>query len=101
MKKVIQRIGILLTSFCLIFFLFRKSANYWVSLCLENGLVGQGQTPEQAIDKLKKAIESFLEAYQNEDNIYDSPIRIDELHEFLTIEDTESSQTYELRKVYA
>lgn len=81
--------------------ILRKSAKYWVSLCLENGLVGQGETPEQAIDKLKEAIESFLEVYQNEDNIYSSPICINELHEFLSIENAESSETYELRKVYA
>lgn len=81
--------------------ILRKSANYWVSLCLENGLVGQGETPKNAIDKLKEAIDSFLEVYHNEDNIYSHPIHIDELHEFLTIEDTESSETYELRKIYA
>jgi len=81
--------------------IIRKSKQYWVSLCLENGLVGQGKTPEQAIDKLKEAIESFLEIYQQETNIYSSPIRIDELHEFLAIEDTDTSETYELRKVYA
>ena len=79
----------------------KKSKQYWVSLCLENGLIGQGKTSEQAIDKLKEAIESFLEIYQQENNIYSSPIRIDELHEFLAIEDTETSETYELRKVYA
>ncbi len=81
--------------------ILRKSADYWVSLCLENGLMGQGQTPEKAIDKLKEAIESFLEVYNSEDNVYSRPIHIDELHEFLTIEDSESSEIYELRKVYA
>ncbi|MEB3193174.1 MAG: type II toxin-antitoxin system HicB family antitoxin [Snowella sp.] len=81
--------------------ILRKSTQYWVSLCLENGLVGQGKTPEQSIDKLKEAIESFLEIYPQKTNIYSSPIRIDELHEFLAIEDTETSETYELRKVYA
>jgi predicted RNase H-like HicB family nuclease len=34
-----------------------KSANYWVCWCLENGLVGQGNTPEESLDKLKQAIE--------------------------------------------
>ena len=81
--------------------IIKKSKQYWVSLCLKNGLVGQGKTPEQTIDKLKEAIESFLEIYHQETNIYSSPIRIDELHEFLAIEDTETSKTYELRKVYA
>jgi hypothetical protein len=36
----------------------RKSAGYWVALCLENGLVGQGNTQENAIAHLKDAIES-------------------------------------------
>jgi len=79
----------------------RKSADYWVALCLENGLVGQGNTPEQSIDKLKQAIESFSEVYEAESNIYLSPLAINELHEFLTLEDGEASDTYELRKVYA
>jgi predicted RNase H-like HicB family nuclease len=81
--------------------IIRKSADYWVALCLENGLVGQGNTPEQAIEKLKQAIESFYEVYESESNIYLSPLAINELHEFLTLEDPEASDTYELRKVYA
>ena len=79
----------------------RKSAEYWVALCLENGLVGQGNTPEQSIDKLKQAIESFSQIYEAESDIYLSPLAINELHEFLTLEDAEASDTYELRKVYA
>ncbi len=78
-----------------------KSANYWVCLCLENGWVGQGNTPEESIDKLKQAIESFSELYESEFDVYLSPISINELHEFLTLEDAESSDTYELRKVNA
>ena len=31
----------------------RRSGAYWVALCLENGLVGQGATKEDAIKKLK------------------------------------------------
>lgn len=81
--------------------IIRKSADYWVSLCLENGLVGQGNTPEQSIDKLKQAIESFSEVYECESDVYLSPLSINELHEFLTLEDAEASDTYELRKVYA
>ncbi|MGI2904687.1 type II toxin-antitoxin system HicB family antitoxin [Tolypothrix sp. VBCCA 56010] len=38
----------------------KKSAGYWVALCLENGLVGQGTTQETAIKQLKEAIASFL-----------------------------------------
>jgi predicted RNase H-like HicB family nuclease len=81
--------------------ILRKSTSYWVSLCLENGLVGQGETPEKAIDKLKEAIDSFLEVYQNEANVYANPISINEIHEFLNLEDLESSDIYELRKIYA
>jgi len=81
--------------------IIRKSADYWVALCLENGLVGQGNTPEQSIDKLKQAIESFSQVYEAESDIYLSPLAINELHEFLTLEDAEASDIYELRKVYA
>ena len=37
----------------------RRSGGYWVALCLENGLVGQGETKEGAVEKLKEAITSF------------------------------------------
>ncbi|HEY9851607.1 MAG TPA: hypothetical protein V6D28_19205 [Leptolyngbyaceae cyanobacterium] len=80
----------------------RQSAGYWVSLCLENGLVGQGSNPEDSISKLKEAIESFQEVYETGTNVYSAPISIEELHEFLTVEGEDiSSDIYELRKVYA
>ncbi len=80
----------------------RQSYSYWVALCLENGIVGQGNTQEDAINKLKEAIESFESVYESESNIYKSPISIDELHEFLFVEEKEQdSEIYELRKVYA
>jgi predicted RNase H-like HicB family nuclease len=65
--------------------ILRKSKKYWVSLCLENGLVGQGNSQQQAIDKLQEALASFAEVYQQENNVYSAPISIQELHEFLTI----------------
>jgi predicted RNase H-like HicB family nuclease len=80
--------------------ILRQSAGYWVALCLENGIVGQGDTQENAISKLKEAIESFEEVYKAEENIYQAPIPISELHEFLTVEE-QKSDIYELRKVYA
>ncbi|MBE8991745.1 type II toxin-antitoxin system HicB family antitoxin [Nostoc sp. LEGE 12450] len=80
----------------------KQSAGYWVALCLENGIVGQGSIQEDAISKLKEAIESFEIVYESESNIYKSPISIDELHEFLFVEEKEQdSEIYELRKVYA
>jgi len=39
----------------------RRSGPYWVVLCLENGIVGQGHTKEAAVAKLKEAIESIEE----------------------------------------
>ncbi len=80
----------------------RKSSGYWVALCLENGVVGQGKTQEDTVNKIKEAIESFQSVYESEPNIYKSPISIEELHEFLLFEEKEQdSEIYELRKVYA
>jgi predicted RNase H-like HicB family nuclease len=62
----------------------RQSAGYWVALCLENSIVGQGNTQESVIGKLKEAIESFQDVFENESNIHKSSISIAELHEFLT-----------------
>ena len=80
----------------------RKSGAYWVSLCLENGLVGQGKTKDDAIKKLKESIESFEQEYKQDADIYIAPLSIKELHEFLTIEGKEPIlEEYELRAVYA
>lgn len=80
----------------------RPSTGYWVALCLENGIVGQGKTQEDAISKLKEAIESFEIIYDTEHDIYKAPISIEDLHEFLLLEEKgQDSEIYELRKVYA
>lgn len=80
----------------------KRSANYWVALCLENGIVGQGETQNQAIDKLKEAIDSFQSVYETKLDIHLSPIPIQELHEFLTLEtDEPTTERFELRAVYA
>ena len=82
--------------------IFRKSKEYWVALCLENGIVGQGSTKDEALQKLQEAIESFEEVYHLEDDVYRAPISIRELHEFLTMDEIEPcSEVYELRAVYA
>ncbi|MBC6421909.1 MAG: type II toxin-antitoxin system HicB family antitoxin [Hormoscilla sp. SP5CHS1] len=62
-----------------------QSASYWVALCLENGIVGQGITQADAIRKLRDAIKSFQEVYESEDNIDIAPVSIKELHKFLTL----------------
>ena len=80
----------------------RKSANYWVSLCLENGLVGQGNTQDEAITKLKQAIDSFGLSLESESGICNAPISIKELDEFLAVEAQEPiSEVFEMRAVYA
>jgi predicted RNase H-like HicB family nuclease len=80
----------------------RKSGGKWVALCLENGVVGQGMTKEEAGRKLRDAIGSHEEARAGDPNVYSAPISIQELHEFLTY-DTEQPPTehYELCAVYA
>ena len=65
-------------------FVLRQNGGYWIALCLENGVVGQGLTKDEAIIKLKEAISSIEMAIQDEPDIYSTPISIKELHEFLT-----------------
>jgi predicted RNase H-like HicB family nuclease len=80
----------------------RKSGDYWVALCFENGLVGQGNSKERAVEKLKEAIDSFEEVARTEEEVYSAPLSIKELHEFLTVEGIEpATESYELRAVYA
>ena len=80
----------------------RRSGDYWVALCLENGLVGQGETKEGAVKKLKEAITSFEDVRKSEADIYSAPVSIKELHEFLTVEAKEPIlESFELKAVYA
>lgn len=80
----------------------RKSGPYWVALCLENGLVGQGDSKETAIVKLREAIDSFEEARNADKDIYSTPLSIKELHEFLTVEGLEPIlEPLEMRALYA
>ncbi len=82
-------------------FVFRKSGRIWVALCLENGLVGQGATKAAAAARLEEAIASCDEVADHED-IYQSPISVKELHEFLTFDaERPATSSYELRAVYA
>jgi len=80
----------------------RRSGGYWVALCLENGLVGQGNTKEGAVEKLKEAIISFEDVRKSKADTYSAPISIKELHEFLTVEAKEPIlESFELKAVYA
>lgn len=80
---------------------FRKSAEQWVALCLENGLVGQGATKTKAAERLQQAIASFDEGTQDLRDVYRSSISVRELHEFLTFDEVQPVTSYELRAVYA
>jgi len=80
----------------------RRSGPNWVALCLENGIVGQGDTKEKAVVKLKEAIDSIEEVRKTDGDIYSAQLSIKELHEFLTVEGAETlSEPLEMRALYA
>lgn len=80
----------------------RKSGRSWVALCLENGIVGQGNSKDTAVEKLKEAIDSFEKVRKNESDIYSAPLSIKDLHDFLTVESSEPIlEPLELRALYA
>jgi predicted RNase H-like HicB family nuclease len=80
----------------------RRSGPNWVALCLENGIVGQGDTKEKAVMKLKEAIDSIEEVRRTDEDIYSAQLSIKELHEFLTVEGAETlSEPLEMRALYA
>ncbi len=80
----------------------RRSGPNWVALCLENGIVGQGDTKEKAVVKLKEAIDSIEEVRRTYGDIYSAQLSIKELHEFLTVEGAETlSEPLEMRALYA
>jgi predicted RNase H-like HicB family nuclease len=82
--------------------ILRRSGDYWVALCLENGAVSQGATKEEAFSKMREAVASLELAFSDDPSLYTAPIPINELHEFLSIEGQEpTSETYELRAVHA
>lgn len=82
--------------------ILKKSASYWVALCLENGLVGQGTTQEDAIKQIKEAIASFQEVYESGKDIYSVPVSLEGLHELLAEKGGKiASKTFELKAINA
>lgn len=82
--------------------ILRRSGDYWVALCLENGAVSQGLTKEEALIKMREAIASLELAFFDDPSLFTAPIAINELHEFLSAEGIEPTlETYELRAVHA
>lgn len=79
----------------------RRSGDQWVTLCLENGVTGQGESKDEAMRRLREAIISFEEALKVEEDAYSAPVSIRELHEFLTYEvEQPTAERYELCTVY-
>jgi hypothetical protein len=80
----------------------RKSGPYWVALCLENGITGQGDTKEDAVEKLKEAIDSIDSVRKDDLDVFAAPVSVKELHEFLTVEaKIPIIEPLELRAIYA
>ncbi len=44
-----------------------KEENWYVSLCIELGVISQGQTIEDAKKYLKEAVELYIESFGTED----------------------------------
>jgi predicted RNase H-like HicB family nuclease len=81
---------------------FKKSNGYMLALCLENGITAQGDSKEEALKKLQEGIESVEEAIKEDEEIYNAPVPIKELHEFLTMESREIvSEQFELMAIHA
>jgi len=70
---------------------------------LENGIVGQGDTKDKAIQSLKEAVESVEMVRKVAPDAYHSaPISVKELHEFLTVEAREPTlEPMELTAIYS
>ncbi len=80
----------------------RKSGDSWVALCLENGLVSQGDCKEDAFVRLKEAIDSVEDVRKQVSDVYSAPVSIGELHEFLTVEShAPTVEPMEMRALYA
>ena len=65
--------------------IIRRCGDYWVALCLENGVVAQGSTKERAIGKLEEAIGSLERVYRKDRDVCYRQISMKELQEFLTV----------------
>jgi predicted RNase H-like HicB family nuclease len=62
--------------------ILKKSGKQYVSLCLENMVVGCGKTKDEAIESIKEAILSYLDSIEGMS--IERPISFELLHEFLS-----------------
>ena len=63
--------------------ILKQSGKQYVSLCLENMIVGCGETTDEAIESVKEAILSYLDSIE-EGMSLERPISLDLLHKFLS-----------------
>ena len=66
--------------------ILKKSGKQYVSLCLENMVVGCGMSKEEAIENVKNAIRSYVDSME-EGMRLERPISLKLLHEFLEEEE--------------
>lgn len=62
--------------------ILKKSGKQYVSLCLENMVVGCGMTKEGAIENVKNAIQSYVDSLEEAMSL-ERPVPLKLLHEFL------------------
>lgn len=62
--------------------ILKKSGKQYVSLCVENMVVGCGMSKEEAIENVKNAIRSYVDSLE-EGMSLERPISLKLLHEFL------------------
>ncbi len=79
----------------------RRIGKHVLALCLENGATSQGNSKEEAIEKLNDAVASLNEAMADDSELATSPISINELHEFMAIENASLTEILELQAVHA
>ncbi|MDI6891047.1 MAG: hypothetical protein QMC83_08950 [Thermodesulfovibrionales bacterium] len=70
----------------------KKSGEQYVSLCLENMVVGCGMTKDEAIENVRNAIESYVNSLE-EGMSLERPVPLKLLHEFLVGEEEEIGVT--------
>ena len=66
--------------------ILKKSGKQYVSLCLENMVVGCGMTKEEAIENVKNAVQSYVDSVE-EGMSLERPVPLKLLHEFLAEEE--------------
>jgi predicted RNase H-like HicB family nuclease len=76
--------------------LIKKEGNQYASLCVELDVASCGKSKKEALDGLKRAIETYIEYMVSEGRqkeIY-RPVPMDELKEFLFPEDESVEKTF-------